>query len=171
MGDGLAGNGYTTSSPNNHDERRRVMKKFTVLAVFVAVAIMTVGVTVGFAQDDPAPVQLTLDGINYCLLCELSQADVAEANTAYASLNALKVSVAVDSDGKFLEEIEGKTLHYLPTKTAEALLVGEEFRGASVTVTAEYYKDAAAIKVVSFKTTDTEYEDIVTDGPSGQQKI
>ena len=149
------------------------MKKYLVLGLLAAVAVLTVGVTAGFAQDDaaPAPVQLTIDGTNYCLLCELSKDDVAEANSTYATINALKVGAAVDGDGNLLEDLEGKTLHYLPTKSAEPLLVGEQLAGASVTVTAEYYKDAATIKVISFEAADSGWDDLPVGTKSNLQVL
>lgn len=148
------------------------MRKYWVIAVLAALAVITAAAPAGLAQDAaPAPVKLTLDGTNYCLLCELSEADAAEGNSAYAMLNALKVSDAVDSEGNFLDELEGKTLHYLPTKAAEPLLVGEQYRGVFLTIVAEYYKEAASIKVLGFKASDSGWDDIQVEGPSNQQEL
>ncbi len=144
------------------------MKKYALLTSLAVAALLTVGVSIGFAQDEeaaPKPVEVTVDGVNYCLLCELSEEDVADANSTYATMNALKVAAAVDADGNLLEDLEGKTLHYLPTESAEALLVGEQLAGASVTIVADYYADASAIKVKSFEAEDSGWDDL----PVGQK--
>jgi hypothetical protein len=150
------------------------MKKYSLLALVVLTGLLTVGVSMGFAQDEdavPKPVEITVDGTNYCLLCELSADDVADANSTYATMNALKVTAAVDADGNLMEGLEGKTLHYLPTKAAEPLLVGEQHAGASVTVVADYYADAAAIKVKSFEAEDSGWDDLPVGTKSNLQVL
>lgn len=127
------------------------MKRHLVIALTAGIAVLYYGA--GLAQDEEAekPVEVVADGTNYCLLCELSKDDVDTANDAYASLNALRVNTAFDTGNKELTELSGKTLHYLPTKEAEPLLTGDQYRGSFVTVTGLCYPKAAVIKVISFE--------------------
>lgn len=149
------------------------MKKFALITVAAVAMLLTYGVSTGLAQDEQAEqgVEIVVEGVNYCVLCELSKDDVAGANAAYASLNALKVSAALDKDNNLIADLEGKTLHYLPTKDAEPLLVGEQHLGANVTVTGLYYKNAAAIKVVSYEAESGGFDEVPVGKKSNLQVL
>jgi hypothetical protein len=149
------------------------MKKYAVFAMALAAALLAAGLPAVFAQDAdaPKPVEITVDGQNYCVLCELSPDDVAGANSTYATMNALRVTAAVGADGNLVEGLEGKTLHYLPTKEAEPLLAGEQHKGANVTIVADYYADAAVIKVKSFEAEDSGWDDLPVGTKSNLQVL
>lgn len=149
------------------------MKKVVIVTLASVALLLTYGVSVGLAQDSAEqPVEVVVEGVNYCLLCDLAKDDVAAANSTYALLNALRVTAALDKDNNIIADLEGKTLHYLPTKEAEPLLVGEQNKDANVTVTGLYYKNAAAIKVVSFESeAGGGWEDVPTGKKSNLQVL
>lgn len=133
------------------------MKRDTLLFSAVLALLVTVAAPLAFAGDaaDAKPegskgVKVTVTGTNYCLLSTLAADAAAEANADYAKLNALKVVTVLDADGNAVEGMEGKSLHYVPTKEAEALLVGDAHKDATVTVTGTLYDKAGAIVVESF---------------------
>jgi hypothetical protein len=140
------------------------------LAVLVAVAA---GVPVLAADEAPASVAVTVTGTNYNLLGTLAKDQVAEADSAYAGLNALKVTEAKDADGKAIEGMAGKTLHYLASKAAKDLMVGEANQGKTVTVKGKVFTDACALLVESFEVSggeDDEWGDLPV-GTMSQQQI
>jgi hypothetical protein len=133
------------------------MKQSTLLFRAFLAVMMLAAVPVAFAQDDaeakeegPKGVKVTVTGTNYCLLNALAPDAMAEANADYALLNGLKVTEALDEEGNAIEGMAGKTLHYVPSKGAQELLVGEAHQGATVTVTGTVYVDASSIVVDSF---------------------
>lgn len=144
---------------------------------FLALA-MVMAVTAAFAQDaeeaqeeGPKGVKVTVTGTNYCLLSTLAADAMAEADANFALLNALKVTEALDADGNAVEGMAGKTLHYVPTKAAQELLVGEANQGATVTVTGTVYVDAASIVVESFTAAaggDDDWDELSIGSMSGQ---
>ncbi len=130
------------------------MKKLLVVTIAAVATLALYGVTTVLAQEQAAPeqpVEVVVEGVNYCVLCELAKEEVAGANSAYATMNAVRVVAALDKDNNLMTDLEGTTLHYLPTKQAEPLLVGEQYQGANVTITGLYYKQANVLKVVSFE--------------------
>jgi hypothetical protein len=50
-------------------------------------------------------------------------------------------------------------------------MVGEQLAGATVTVTAEYYKDASSIKVVSFEAAESGWDDLPVGTKSNLQVL
>ncbi len=126
------------------------MKKYVMVAVIAAMAVVGAGLGAGIAlaQDEaPKPVGVTLTGENYCLLCTLAKSEVANASAAYAHLNALKVTEAKDVEGNELSELVGKTVHYLPSKSCEDLMVGEKYAGKTVKVIGKLFKNENAVLV------------------------
>lgn len=149
------------------------MKKLLAVTIAATAMLATFGVTAVLAQgqDVEKPIEVVVEGVNYCVLCELAKDDVAGANSAYATMNALKVGAALDKDNNLLSDLEGTTLHYLPTKQAEPLLIGEQHQGANVTVTGLYFKKANALKVVSYEAEETGFGSVPVGTKSNLQVL
>jgi len=150
------------------------MKRFAVVAALALTMVLSYGVSVAFAQDEKAPegVIVAVTGQNYCLLTTLASDKAADANAAYASLNALKVTEALGVDGNAIAELAGKTLHYIPTKEAEPLLVGEENQGLTVTVQGKVFQNENALLVESFEQEFSEDAwDELPVGSKSQQQV
>ncbi len=158
------------------------MKKFAITTVLAVALILSYGVTVGYAQDGaeaeakPESVGVKIVGVNYCVLCALANDEVAGANTSYAKLNALKVTEAKDVDGNVLADLVGKTLHYLPSKAAEPLLVGEGLAGKNVTITVGVlFKNENALLVEEYEAEesgdDDDWDELPLGGKSGLQVL
>jgi len=128
------------------------MKRGIVVFLPVCMVMLGVCVSLGYAQDEAAPkgVSVTVTGVNYCLLDALAKDKAGDANPNYAVLNALRVQEALGADGA-IEDLVGKTLHYVPTKESEPLLVGQENQGLSFTVRGLWFKDACALLVESYE--------------------
>jgi hypothetical protein len=125
------------------------MKKVAILGLLALAMIFSYGVSGVFAQDAKAPeaVGVTVTGVNYGLLSSLAKGEAASANGALAQMNALKVTEAKTADGAAIAELAGKTLYYLPSKTADAVITGEGLRGKNVTVIGKLFKNEGAILV------------------------
>lgn len=151
------------------------MKKAMLLTAAIALALTfaVVGVQAeDAAAEAPKGVAVTVTGSNYCLLCGLAADKAEDAPEATKHLNGLLVTEVLDADGTAIEGVAGKTLHYVPTKSAEALLVGEENADAVVTVKGTYFADANAIVVDSFEASaGDEWDDLPIGGLSGQQVL
>ena len=119
--------------------------KNTMMTGVVCLAITLFFGWIASAQDNSAeqPVPVKVTGVNYKLMTAFAKD--GEADAAYGSLNALKITTAVGVDGKSIENLAGKTLYYVPTKTATPLLNGEE--GKTVTVQGKLFIGANAIIV------------------------
>ncbi len=142
------------------------MKKVFVAALLALALALPLALSTGFAaehEEDGVPITVT--GVNYCLLCNLAEHDAAEADNNYAKLNALKVQSAVCADGDAIEALEGKTLHYLPTETALALLADDAHRDQVVEVSGVWYQNASTLAVESFEAAEGEAGD--EDGGEG----
>lgn len=147
------------------------MNKYVVVAVITAMAVagMGLGAGIALAQDEaPKPVGVILTGENYCLLCTLAKSEVGNANAAYAHLNALKVTAAKDVDGNELAELVGKTVHYLPSKSCEELLVGEKYEGKTITVIGKLFKNENALLVETVEAANGDDEDDWDELPVGK---
>jgi hypothetical protein len=125
------------------------MKKVAILGLLALAMVFSYGVSGVFAQDAKAPeaVGVTVTGVNYGLLSSLAKGEAASANGALAQMNALKVTEAKTADGAAIAELAGKTLYYLPSKTADAVITGEGLRGKNVTVIGKLFKNEGAILV------------------------
>jgi hypothetical protein len=123
---------------------------FVVLVVLVAVAL-GIGVSGVLAQDSPAKapeaVDVTITGVNHGLLSSLAKGETASANGALAQMNVLKVTEAKMKDGAAIAELAGKTLYYVPSKTADSVITGERLRGKIVTINGRLFKEECAILV------------------------
>lgn len=156
------------------------MKKHALIGLFAATMLLTVGVSLSFAQDGAAveaekPVEATVTGVNYCLRKTFAKDEMAAANPDYVAMNALRVTQAADAEGKESPELAGQTLHYLPTEAAEPVLMGESYQGSEVQVTGRVYMKANVLRVEEIEgeaAADDESWDIVgVGGKSGVQII
>lgn len=161
------------------------MKK-TMLCVMLAAAA-ALGLTAANALADAEKgVAVVLTGENYCLLCAFGAEDAKAEDEALAHLNGLKVTAAETADGEAIAGWEGKTVHYLPSKSAQALHSGEEHAGKTVTVTGTLFKNASVLLVASFEVTgddggetaaddlddwDWDFDDLPVQSLSGQQVL
>ncbi len=149
------------------------MKKIA-LTLALACALAIIATTGVYAAEEaakkPAPVVVTVTGTNYCLLGEFAKEAEADANY---KLNALLVTEALDADGKAIEGLAGKTLQYVPTKTAQALFVGDANKGATVTVKGKLFTAASALLVDSFEAAAAgdDWDDLEIGSLSGQQVL
>ena len=132
---------------------------FVVLVVLVAVAL-GIGVSGVLAQDNPAKtpdaVDVTITGVNHGLLSSLAKGTAASANGALAQMNVLKVTEAKMKDGAAIAELAGKTLYYVPSKTADSVITGGELRGKNVTILGKLFKNESAILVEKVEAEDGE---------------
>ncbi len=150
------------------------MKQFLFTATLAVTIVLTLGASQVLAQDAPEAVPVTVTGVNYGLLVTLAKDQVDGADKTCAALNALKVTEAKDADGEVIEELAGKTLHYLPNKASMALLMGKENRDKTVTVKGSFFKDAAVLAVSSFEVTEDddefgEFDELPIQSMSNQQ--
>ena len=121
------------------------MKK-VVLAVVLAVAVAaTLGAGSVLAQSTAAPVVVTGDNVG--LIKTLASAEAANASAAVGALNVLKVTEAKTADGKPIADLAGKVLHYVPTKAADSLLLGDAMQGKKIKVTGKLFKAEASLLV------------------------
>lgn len=151
------------------------MRKTILVAMAFALTTMTM-LPAAKAADEAAPagIQVTLVGTNYNLLGALAADQAAEAKPEYAAINALKVSEATDAEGNAHEALKGKTIHYLPSKAAEALMAGADNAGKTVTVKGTLFADANAILVESFEAAEgggDEWDELDVNSLSGQQVL
>ena len=135
------------------------MKKTALVALLAIAMLLSYSLPTVTAQEPaaaaeeaaPAAVGVTIVGLNYCLLQALAKDEMAGANAAYAMLNGVKVTEAKDIDGKELPELVGKTLHYLPNKAGEPLLVGEQNQNKKVTIIGKLFKNESILLVENFE--------------------
>jgi len=135
------------------------MKKAIVALVLAVSIVLTLGIARVAARETPDAVPVTVSGVNYGLLATFAKEELEEADETCAALNALKVTEAKDADGKVIEDLKGKTLHYLPSRAGAALLLGEKHRDQTVDVHGGLYPDAGILAVDGFT---------VDDDPFGQ---
>lgn len=151
------------------------MKKYVWTAIAAALALaMTLPVANAADEAAAAGIQVTLKGVNYNLLGELAADKAADAKPEYATINALKVTEATDAEGNAHEALKGKTIHYLPSKSAEALMAGADNAGKNVTVKGTLFVDANAILVESFEAGEgggDEWDELDVNSLSGQQVL
>jgi hypothetical protein len=118
--------------------RKWIITALSVLAVFV------IAVSMAQADDDKGTVQIT--GKNVNLVKTLCGADAPAADG-----NALVVTEIVDADGKAIEDLKGKIVHYLPVEAAAPLRAGEANLDKVVVVKGVLYKNAQTIAVQEFE--------------------
>ncbi|HHT9118075.1 MAG TPA: hypothetical protein ACFYD1_05550 [Candidatus Hypogeohydataceae bacterium YC38] len=95
--------------------------------------------------------EVTVYGTNYCLGCALKKTAGAKAQcSVYGHVHSLKIDKAVGADGKVIESLTGKTLHYLQNDQASPLIKGEQFHGAPVEVKGTVFEDSLTVDVDSF---------------------
>lgn len=149
------------------------MRKLVMMASVLALAIAAVVPVAMAAEEAAAPaapkgVAVTVKGINYNLVDTL-----AKGTKAVEEVNGLKVSEATGADGKAIEGLKGKTLHYLATEAAAALAKGKDNAGKGVTVKGTLFADANAILVESFEAAagGDEWDELDVNSLSGQQVL
>ncbi len=136
------------------------MKKVVVYSIFVLAVFVLAPV---FADEAEQPVGVKITGINVGLIETLAKGENTSSNTAIAQLNGLKVSEAKDVDGKALDDLKGKIVYYLPTKSADNLISGDKMRGKEVTVIGKFFKGANAILVEEVQGGDVGAEEDMWD--------
>lgn len=139
------------------------MRNALILSALLAAFSVAAAVSAVVAAEDEAKapeeaVSVVITGENYCLLQALAPEEMEGANAAYAKMNALKVTQAEDALGMMLTELEGKTLHYLPNKIGQALLVNADTVGKTVKVTGNLFQNAAAIQVTGYEVVEAKSE-------------
>lgn len=114
-------------------------------AIFLAVPFLVT------AQDEnkgvEQPVGVTINGVNVGVVATLAKGETASANNSIAQLNALKVTEAKDVDGKSLDDLKDKIVFYIPTKSADKVISGDQMRGKTVKVIGKLFKQANALLV------------------------
>ena len=147
------------------------MKKALIVTLPLAALALALAVTSGIAAEDGAdePVKVIITGENYCLLCALAPDEAKGANATYAKMNALKVTQAEDEFNMMMTELEGMTLHYLPNKIGQALMVNPDLTGKTVKITGHYFQKAATIQVLTYEEVDTS-DDFSWDEPAVGKK-
>jgi len=132
---------------------------FVVFVVLVAVAL-GIGVSGALAQGAPAKapeaVDVKITGVNHGLLSSLARGEAASANGALAQMNVLRVTEAKMLDGAVIAELAGKTLYYLPSKTADSVITGAGSRGKNVTILGKLFRNEGAILVKEVEVEDGE---------------
>ncbi len=144
------------------------MKKLVVVSI--GVGLIFVILTSVLAEDAEQPVGVTIKGTNVGIIETVAKGESASANTAIAQLNALKVSEAKDVDGKALDDLKGKLVFYVPTKSADNLISGDKMRGKEVTIIGKLFKSANALLVEEVQAEGAEEEEDMWDVlPTGKK--
>ncbi len=125
------------------------MKKVLLLTLMVCL-VTAFTWTISNAEDAPKPLTVQITGKNVNLVKTLCGEEAQELDAALGGLNVLLVKEALDADGKAIEGMAGKMLHYLPVAAASKLMAGEENLGKTVTVKGVLYKDALVVSVKEF---------------------
>ena len=149
------------------------MKKYGLVALLAVAMLVGYGVSTVRAQDaPPESVGVIITGVNYGLLATLSKEDLAGANAGFAQLNGLKVTEAKDVEGNEIADLVGKTLHYLPVKAAEPIMVGEQSQGKEIKIIGRLFKNESAILVEEFEADDADdWDDLPVGSMSGLQVL
>lgn len=143
------------------------MKKTVAISVIVLAVLVLAPV---FADETEQPVGVKITGINIGLIETLAKGENTSSNTVIAQLNALKVSEAKDVDGKAIDDLKGKIVYYLPTKSADNLISGDKMRGKEVTIIGKFFKGANAILVEEVQGNDAGAEEDMWDVlPTGKK--
>lgn len=143
-------------------------KSLFTLSVLVLVSIIT------FAEEAPnkgqCVVAVSISGENVGLIETLAKGETGSATAPLAQLNVLKVSEAKEIEGnKVIEDLKGKILFYIPTKSADNLITGTQMRGKTVNIIGKLYKDANAILVETIEGGEQEDEwDVLPVGKKSQ---
>ncbi|MBI1318534.1 MAG: hypothetical protein GC168_06260 [Candidatus Hydrogenedens sp.] len=148
------------------------MTKLITWTILCAMAALAMAPAV--MAEEAASVAVTLTGTNYNLLDTLAADAKADAPAELAKINALKVSDAKDAEGKAIEGLKGKTVHYVPSAAAAALLSGDEQKGKKVTVKGKLFADANTVLVESFEAAaggDDDWSELDLNTLSGQQVL
>ncbi len=136
--------------------------------------LLGLSATVAMAADAPTGVKVTIKGTNYNVASTLAKDATADAKPELAAVNALKVSEATGEDGKAIEALKGKTVHYIASKAGEALQTGADNAGKNVTVKGTLFVDANAVLVESFEAAaggGDEWDELDVNSLSGQQVL
>ncbi|NLV45775.1 MAG: hypothetical protein GXY07_14900 [Candidatus Hydrogenedentes bacterium] len=128
------------------------MKRVTLVALISLVTLALAWSVSVAAQDDAAKgISVQVTGKNVNLVKAVCGDEAQELDPALGAMNALVVTEAVDAEGKAVEGLAGKMLHYLPVASASKLISGEENAGKGVTVKGVLYKDAMVVAVKEFE--------------------
>ncbi len=123
-------------------------------------------------EPKPEAIAVKLVGLNYGLLNALAEDEIENADPACAKRNAVRITKATDPKGNSLPKLIGKTVHYLPTKRAEALLTNENQAGKEVEVTGRLFQNEAALLVEEHNAEDLDdWDAAIGTGPSGAQQL
>lgn len=137
--------------------------------------VLGLAATVAMAADEAAAgVKVTIKGTNYNVASTLAKDATADAKPELAAVNALKVAEATGEDGKAIDALKGKTVHYIASKAGEALQTGADNAGKSVTVKGTLFVDANAVLVESFEAAaggGDEWDELDVNSLSGQQVL
>lgn len=128
------------------------MKKVTLVAL-IACVVLALGwsATLSAQEENAKGISVQITGKNVNLVKAVCGDEAQELDPALGAMNALKVKEATDGEGKAVEGLAGKMLHYLPVATASKLIAGEENAGKIVTVKGTLYKDTMVIAVTEFE--------------------
>ncbi|HPO14398.1 MAG TPA: hypothetical protein PLI09_13230 [Candidatus Hydrogenedentes bacterium] len=121
------------------------MKKVAITALVAVAMFLGFGIGTACAQSTGIPVALVGDNVD--LVKTLAPSEAANASATCGAVNVLKVTEAKTADGKPMSDLKGKAIHYLPTKAAEPVMLGDGFAGKKVKVTGKLYKNEATILV------------------------
>jgi hypothetical protein len=151
------------------------MRKSILFSLVLGMAA-AVSATVALAAEPaaaPAGVKVTIKGTNYNVASTLAKDATADAKPELAAVNALKVAEATGEDGKAIEALKGKTVHYIASKAGEALQTGADNAGKNVTVKGTLFVDANAVLVESFEAAagGDEWDELDVNSLSGQQVL
>ena len=149
--------------------------------IFVGCVLFSLGLTVNLGdvsgQDKAsAGVSAIISGENVGLLKTVAASELPNASAA-CPLNVLKVGEAKQSDGKPVPDLAGQLLYYLPTKTAESVMLGEKMQGRKITVSGTLFMMEHAVLVEKIEThkpvdlQDQEFEDIKVPKGTGVQAL
>jgi hypothetical protein len=123
-----------------------VWKRILIGCVLVLLG-MTVNLTGISGQSQPAAnVPVVISGQNIDLLKAVAPSEAPNASAA-CSLNVLKVAEAKGADGKLIPELAGQLIYYLPTKSAEPVMLGAAMQGKKVTVSGKLFMAERAFLV------------------------
>ena len=83
-----------------------------VVVVFLTVVGLLV-IVLGKGEQEYASIDVRLEGLNYCVACTLHKAGANSSCGVDGHRHAFKVTIAYNSDGRKLPQLEGDTVHYI----------------------------------------------------------
>ena len=126
-------------------------------ALIAAVAFSTISVSAA-----PTAVDVTITGQAVAVINTLAKDQAANAIPALADLNVLKVNAATGADGKAIADLKGKTLYFIPVKSAESLVAAKDAAGKWFEIKGRVFKAEGALLVTESKATKAPADDFGT---------